>query len=345
MKRKNASKKEYDDDFFEDVEDIGEDTGVTESGDDMLPGGYGYGGDVPDIKDDEFEKILAENRKKGDVGEAELQPNLEDPITMYIAEIRKYKVLDRDEELKLCEAAKKGDSEALETLINSNQKLVLAIALRKFRGKGLGIEDLVSAGNEGLRAGIAAFDPSKGARLATYVSYHIIKTMRRAVYNMGSVIRLPENMHIDMGKVIDAEEKYRARTGEYPDIQTISAMSGVKESQVRKLLYYKALQFVSLDALSGDENDTPFIEKVADEDDSRRVGDAEEIIGRYLSKLDDRERRIIKSYYGLFGEEKKNLSELAKEFGLATQRISQIKIQAERKLEKSGMVDELRMLY
>ena len=338
----------YEEDFAFDASGSAEDAG--DGGEELIgveddPDAKNDENDLGELREDEIKQLLDYGQRSGNIGEAEPLGKTDDPLSLYLAEIRKYRNLEKEEEADLAVRAQHGDNEARELLINSNQRLLLAIAFRKFRDRGLRIEDLVAAGNEGLDAAIAKFDPSKGARLSTYASYDIKKAMRRAIYKVGDVIRLPESMHIQMSRIAAAEDRYKAEHGRFPDVKTLSAECGIKESTVRTLLFYKSLQYEYLDEPAGKDGDQSEKDFVKADDTLRVDTDAEEIVRRHLARLDDREARIIKSYFGLLGEEKKNLGDLAKEFGLARQRISQIKIQAEKKLEKNGMFDELRELY
>ncbi|MCR5056648.1 MAG: sigma-70 family RNA polymerase sigma factor [Clostridia bacterium] len=281
----------------------------------------------------------------GGIGEAELVGDTSEPLTLFLSDIRKYKILDKEEEIELFKRARAGDAEARDMLVKSNQRLVLAIAWREFRGRGVSVEDLVAEGNVGLMTGIDKFDPSRGTRLSTYASFFIKREMRRAIYQMGDVIKIPENMHLLMTRIKTAESSFKAEKGSYPTVEDIGELTGIDTETVRELLFYKTLQFVDLDAPAGDDTDATNGERVSDEDGAVITASAEEIVERHLQALDGRMSRIIKAYYGLVGEKKKNLKDLSREFGLSEQRISQMKNRAERKLEKSGMIDELRALY
>lgn len=90
-----------------------------------------------------------------------------DLISLYLADIRKYKILDKDEELNLLIKAKAGDEEAKNQLILSNLRLVVNIA-KGYINKGLSFIDLISEGNLGLIYAIEKFDITKGFRFSTY---------------------------------------------------------------------------------------------------------------------------------------------------------------------------------
>lgn len=307
-----------------------------------------YEGEFEDDKAQKkmIDEIVAARQDPGVpfVGKAEVIEDVGDPLSMYLAEVMQYKTLTAEEEKALAQRAREGDSEAVDILIRSNQRLIISMAWKYFKGRGLDLEDLIAAGNEGLRAGIAKYDPERGVRLATFAGYDIKKYMRRAVYEEGSTIRLPEKMHIALRKMKEAGDRFTKENGRRPTEDELAERTGLSKKVVRTLLFYEGAKYVPLDAPSGDEDDSPIGEHVAS-DETVESGPSEETVGeimkRHFKILDPREYRIVTSYYGLFGEEKKKLEALAKEYGLAKQRISQIRKSAEKKLFESGLFEEL----
>ena len=113
-----------------------------------------------------------------------------DLISLYLADIRKYKILDKDEELNLLIKAKAGDEEAKNQLILSNLRLVVNIA-KGYINKGLSFIDLISEGNLGLIYAIEKFDITKGFRFSTYAVWWIKQSISKAVIVKGREIRIP----------------------------------------------------------------------------------------------------------------------------------------------------------
>ena len=311
-----------------------------------------YEGEFEDdeAQKDTIDEILAGRRGPGapSVGRAEVVEDMGDPLSLYLGEVAKYRTLTAGEEKDLALRARAGDREAVDLLIRSNQRLIIAMAWKYFRGRGLDLEDLIAAGNEGLRAGISKYDPERGVRLATFAGYDIKKYMRRAVYEEGSTIRLPEKMHIALRRLNAANDEFIRENGRKPTEDELSEITGLAKKAVRTLLFYRAARYVPLDAPSGEDDDSPIGEHVASDEGGEGGGEglseetAGEIMKRHFKILDPREYRIVTAYYGLFGEEKKKLADLADEFGLARQRISQIRKSAEKKLFENGLFDELK---
>ncbi len=307
------------------------------------------GGGPEDFPGDGDEALSGKRRGTGvtkNPGEAELTEDSVDPLARFLNEVREYANITPEEEALLIEKVREGDQEALDRLILSKQKLLVHYA-RKFMNRGLELEDLVAAGNEGLMAAVKKYDPEKsnGATLATYASSDIMKSLRRAVF-AAELIRKPESVHLEMKKISDAESEYREKYGKYPGPKKLSEITGIKESKVIKLLMLRVQQpVISLDATVGDDDDTELYEIVAGGEEKDNDDAIEEILKRHIKVLDDRERRVFEAYYGLFGTEKKNLGDLAKELGLSVQRVSQIKKHAEKVLVENGMLDEIRDIW
>lgn len=91
-----------------------------------------------------------------------------DLVSLYLKDIRKYKILDKEEEKILLERAKAGDIESKNKLIVCNLRLVVSVA-KNYMSKGMNFIDLISEGNLGLIHAIDKFDLSKGYRFSTYL--------------------------------------------------------------------------------------------------------------------------------------------------------------------------------
>ena len=123
-----------------------------------------------------------------------------DLISLYLADIRKYKILDKDEELNLLIKAKAGDEESKNQLILSNLRLVVNIA-KGYINKGLSFIDLISEGNLGLIYAIEKFDITKGFRFSTYAVWWIKQSISKAVIVKGREIRIPSYKYDLLNKV------------------------------------------------------------------------------------------------------------------------------------------------
>ena len=114
-------------------------------------------------------------------------------LQIYLKEIRDESLLTAAEECALAEAIAQGDKDARGRMIQANLRLVMKIA-RDFIGRGMVLEDLVGEGNLGLIRAAEEFQPRYGTRFSTYAAYWIKQSIRHALINTTSTIRLPAHM-------------------------------------------------------------------------------------------------------------------------------------------------------
>lgn len=113
----------------------------------------------------------------------------EDGIGIYLAEIGKYSILTPEAQRQLAYKIRKGDKLAVEKMINHNLRLVVAIA-KRFRGRGLSLQDMIQEGNQGLIASVSRFDPNMPNKFSTYASSYIKGYIKTALQNNASLIRI-----------------------------------------------------------------------------------------------------------------------------------------------------------
>src|SRR3974390_2800822 len=106
-------------------------------------------------------------------------PRGHSPFDSYLTDIDETRLLTAQEERELAARVLAGDLEARDKLVRANLRLVVSIA-RKYIGKGLPLEDLISDGNLGLIRAAEGYDPNMGTRFATYATYWIRQSIRRA---------------------------------------------------------------------------------------------------------------------------------------------------------------------
>ena len=123
-----------------------------------------------------------------------------DLVSLYLNDIRKYEILDREEEEKLLLKVKEGDLEAKNKLIISNLRLVISVA-KNYMNKGMTLIDLISEGNFGLIRAIDKFDIDKGFRFSTYAVWWIKQSITKALMCKGREIRIPSYKYDLLNKI------------------------------------------------------------------------------------------------------------------------------------------------
>jgi len=258
-----------------------------------------------------------------------------DTFQLYIREIGQVKLLSREEEIALAIRIQAGDKEAREHMIKANLRLVVKIA-REYEGLGLPLLDLISEGNIGLMKGVERFQPDKGAKLSTYVSWWIKQSIRRALANQSKTIRLP--LHVTQ-KVSHMRRSARRLRETLDREATDRELADELKLDPRRLRRYREASraIIRLDSPISAEDPTTVSETVADEnaaapfEDVLRDNDFD-MMNEILATLDERESRILIMRFGLDNGIEKTLEEVAGHFGITRERIRQLQEQALEKM-------------
>ena len=253
----------------------------------------------------------------------------EQGLRRYCREIAQTPLLTPAEEVKLASRIKRGDEEARAQMIKANLLLVVKIA-QNYAGLGLPLEDLIAEGNIGLMTAVERFDPTKGAKLSTYAAWWIKRCMKQAMANQGRTIRLPVHMKEKISKMTRIAGHLTEELGREPSLEEISEFTGIPTHKLTALSE-AAKRPASLDAPIGEAGDSrmTFGETVQDEamispDENACGDDMVDQLGKLLSGLDERERRIIDLRFGLGDRRIRTLVEVGKEFGVTRERIRQL---------------------
>ncbi|CTQ72525.1 MULTISPECIES: RNA polymerase sigma factor RpoH [Stappiaceae] len=267
-------------------------------------------------------------------------------LSRYLDEIRKFPMLQPQEEYMLAKRYKEHeDPEAAERLVNSHLRLVAKIAMG-YRGYGLPIGEVVSEGNVGLMQAVKRFEPDKGFRLATYAMWWIKAAIQEYILRSWSLVkmgttanqkRLFFNLRRLKGKIQALEE------GDLKphQVQEIATRLGVSEEEVvsmnRRLGGDASLNApIRAEADAGEWQDW-----LVDESDSQEtlLANQEELdmrrkmLSDAMDVLNDRERRIFEARR--LSEDPMTLEDLSGEFGVSRERVRQIEVRAFEKVQKA----------
>ncbi|WP_291259242.1 sigma-70 family RNA polymerase sigma factor [Fusobacterium sp.] len=257
-----------------------------------------------------------------------------DLISFYLEDIRKYDVLDKNEEIELLKKAKAGDNEAKNRLILCNLRLVVNIA-KSYTNRGLSLIDLISEGNFGLIYAIEKFDIDKGFRFSTYAVWWIKQSINKAIICKGRGIRIPSYKYDLLNRVNKYVTQRVKEEGVYPTVEEIAKDLKLDKDKVDDII----LTFQDPMSLSASIGDDIYLEDtIADNIDHTLEDEIIEEIGRsqlreLVEVLDTREKQILILRYGLNGEEIHTLEEIGQTFNITRERVRQIEKKTLKKLK------------
>jgi RNA polymerase sigma-32 factor len=267
-------------------------------------------------------------------------------LTRYLEEIRRFPMLEPQEEFMLAKRWKEhGDRDAAHRLVTSHLRLVAKIAMG-YRGYGLPISEVISEGNVGLMQAVKRFEPDKGFRLATYAMWWIKASIQEYILRSWSLVKMgttanQKKLFFNLRK---AKSKISAlQEGDLrPDqVQVIAKRLGVTEQDVIDM-NRRLGGDASLNAPIRDDGDSgEWQDWLADNSESQETVMAEheemdnrrKALSQALSVLNDRERRIFEARR--LADEPVTLEDLAAEFGVSRERVRQIEVRAFEKVQKA----------
>src|SRR5256714_3925874 len=272
--------------------------------------------------------------------------NGESGLSRYLAEIRKFPMLEPQQEYMLAKRWREHDDrDAAHHLVTSHLRLVAKIAMG-YRGYGLPISEVVSEGNVGLMQAVKRFEPEKGFRLATYAMWWIKAAIQEYILRSWSLVKMgttanQKKLFFNLRKAkskISALEEGDLR----PDqVKIIAKRLGVTEQDVvdmnRRLGGDVSLNApIREDGDSGEWQDWLVDDSASQESrlvESEEADNRKKALGEALSVLNERERRIFEARR--LADDPITLEELADEFGVSRERVRQIEVRAFEKVQKA----------
>src|SRR5579859_2290645 len=178
-----------------------------------------------------------------------------DPVRMYLKEIGRIPLLNREQEIDLAQRTEAGDPKAKEKLTASNLRLVVSIA-KKYIGRGMTFLDLIQEGNKGLIRAVEKYDWTKGFKFSTYATWWIRQAITRAIADQARTIRIPVHMVETINKLMRTSRKLMQDLGREPTPEEIaSAMEGMDADKVREIMKISQ-KTTSLETPIGDDEDS-----------------------------------------------------------------------------------------
>jgi RNA polymerase primary sigma factor len=265
-------------------------------------------------------------------------------LKLYLNQIAPFIPLEQEEEKRLGRLIQKGDQGALKKLIESNLKFVVSY-VKKYRGMGLSILDLINEGNVGLIEAAKRYDPDKNVKFISYAVWWIRQAIFNALTRNSRIYHIPQKLSDQVSEMKKVRARLKKDLGRNPTREEISREMKIKITDVEDLEILEEKNLSLSDKYYDEEieigdkiQDTlsPSVEyliiKGAIQDQIRDV----------LEELDDKEAFVLRLRYGLDDNRPKTLQEIGDILHLTRERIRQIEEKAKAKLSRSHTMQQLR---
>lgn len=274
-------------------------------------------------------------------------PSPESGLSRYMQEIRKFPMLEPEEEYMLAKRwVEEQDTEAAHKMVTSHLRLAAKIAMG-YRGYGLPQSKVISEANVGLMKAVKRFDPEKGFRLATYAMWWIRASIQEYILRSWSLVKMGTTSA--QKKLFFNLRKAKSRIGALEDgdlhpekVKQIATDLGVTEEEVVMMNRRLSGGDASLNAMVGSSDGESSMEwqDWLEDTDADQAGDYEyrdeletrkELLAEAMSVLNEREQDILTKRR--LSEAVITLEELSEEYGVSRERVRQIEVRAFEKLQ------------
>ena len=260
-------------------------------------------------------------------------------LDKYLQEIGREELITADEEVTLAKKIRDGDQVALEKLTKANLRFVVSVA-KQYQNQGLSLPDLINEGNLGLIKAAKRFDETRGFKFISYAGWWIRQSILQALAEQSRIVRLPLNQVGSLNKINKAFSKLEQEFEREPSAEELSQVLELPQDKVADTMRVSG-RHVSMDApfVNGEENS--LLDVLVNHDSPRADNELmneslQREIERSLSTLTDRERDVVKLFFGIGINHGLTLEEIGAKFDLTRERVRQIKEKAIRRLRHNS---------
>ena len=259
-------------------------------------------------------------------------------LDKYLQEIGKEDLITVEEEVELAQRIRKGDQRALEKLTRANLRFVVSVA-KQYQNQGLSLPDLINEGNLGLIKAAEKFDETRGFKFIFYAVWWIRQSILQALAEQSRIVRLPLNQVGSLNKINKAYARFEQENERRPSPEELAETLDLPAEKVADTLRVSG-RHISVDAPFVEGEDNSLLDVLVNDDspiaDKTLINESLSTeVERALSTLTERERDIIKLFFGINCQEM-TLEEIGEKFGLTRERVRQIKEKAIRRLRHSS---------
>lgn len=258
-------------------------------------------------------------------------------LDKYLQEIGHECLLTTDEEVELAQRIRKGDRRALEKLTRANLRFVVSVA-KQYQNQGLSLPDLINEGNLGLIKAAQKFDETRGFKFISYAVWWIRQSILQAIAEQSRIVKFPLNQVGNLNKVNRELNKFEQENERKPSVDEIADRLDIPEDKIAIVMKVNN-RHVSMDAPFSDGEDGSLLDVLPNgnapmADGGLVMQSLRDEIERALDLLNDREKKVIRAFFGI-GMPEMTLEEIGDKYNLTRERVRQIKEKAIRRLRHS----------
>ena len=267
-------------------------------------------------------------------------------LEKYLQEIGKVELITPEEEAKLSILIKQGDQKALEKLTKANLRFVVSVA-KQYQNQGLTLPDLINEGNVGLIKAAQRFDETRGFKFISYAVWWIRQSILQALAEQSRIVRLPLNKVGLTNRISKAYSQLEQEFEREPTAEELATLLDIDTEEVAATIS-AALRHVSMDQPIVDGEEMSLMDLLinpnADSTDMDMAFKASlhTEIERSLSTLTERQKEVIRYFFGIGVDHPLSLEDIGERFNLTRERVRQIKDKAISKLKNTSKCNLLR---
>jgi len=261
-------------------------------------------------------------------------------LEKYFNDINKVEMITPEEEVTLAQRIQEGDELALEKLVKANLRFVVSVA-KQYQNRNLTLNDLINEGNLGLIKAAKKFDHTRGFKFISYAVWWIRQSIMQAMAEQSRMVRLPLNRIGSLNKINKAASELEQHLERLPTEQELADILEMDVDELKNTLSINNRQ-VSVDA-PFNEGESNSLLDVLEDDDAEQAdkslaykdslsNEAE----RSLSVLSERERQVVKMFFGIGTDQPMSLEQIGETLHLTRERVRQIKDKSICRLRTSG---------
>lgn len=261
-------------------------------------------------------------------------------LEKYLQEIGKVELISPEEEVALAIKIKHGDQAALDKLTKANLRFVVSVA-KQYQNQGLTLPDLINEGNLGLIKAAQRFDETRGFKFISYAVWWIRQSILQALAEQSRIVRLPLNKVGLSNRISKAYSQLEQEFEREPTAEELATFLDLEIEEVTSTLG-SGIRHVSMDQPLADGEESTLIDVMANpnaistDDELAFKASLKTEIERSLSTLSERQKEVIRYFFGIGIDHALSLEDIGERFNLTRERVRQIKDKAITKLRTAS---------